>query len=154
MLQKKRLALAKVFGLQRLATAEYVVYGRIVADLGVGHREIAVDRGERRPLVQAKTEVLRVPQSMILEAQNSVSVTFSPSARPGQSFELQDLRVAPATTVVDNKNVFLCEATTHASLDRLPPGMEGVARVSVGYKPVWWTLTHRILGWLKLNFWL
>ena len=30
----------------------------------------------------------------------------------------------------------------------------GFAVLDVGSRPAWWLLSHRFLGWLRLNFWV
>jgi hypothetical protein len=56
--------------------------------------------------------------------------------------------------VIGEANVFLGEAVVMASLEGIAPGMEGVAHLRAGARPVWWVLTHRLTDWARLNFWL
>ena len=97
---------------------------------------------------------LRIPEQAILQAQDCRGATFAPSARPQQRLALGDLRVPPSTTVIDGRNVFVTEAVALATLEGLAPGMEGVVHLDVGYRPVWWVLTHRLTDWLAVNFWV
>ena len=55
--------------------------------------------------------------------------------------------------MVDGKNVFVGESRIATPVRHLAPGMEGVAHVRVGFRPVWWVLTHRIVDWMRLRYW-
>ncbi|MFN9756678.1 MAG: efflux RND transporter periplasmic adaptor subunit [Planctomycetota bacterium] len=97
---------------------------------------------------------LRIPEQLVLATRGAVVAEFSPAAEPDRSYPLGSLRVAPASTVVDQRNVFLGEAEVGVDLALLPPGMEGAAHVDAGPRSAWWVLTHRLTDWLHLNFWL
>ena len=83
------------------------------------------------------------------------SVTLS--ALPDRSFELQIERVMPVARVAGTSNVFEAEArllgTAVADNPSLRPGLQGVARLEAGSKPLWWTLAHRPIDWLRLQWW-
>ena len=83
------------------------------------------------------------------------SVTLS--ALPDRSFELQIDRVMPVAKIVDGNNVFEAEArllgTAVADNPSLRPGLQGVARLEAGSRPLWWIATHRPLDWLRLQWW-
>ena len=97
---------------------------------------------------------LQIPEKLVLSAHQCDIAEFAPAARPNTTYMVHDLRIAPASTVVDGVNVFLGEATVPIDLDELPPGMEGTAHIDAGPHSSWWVLTHRVTDWLRLNFWL
>lgn len=97
---------------------------------------------------------LRIPERFVLAANRGVDATFSPAAEPSTSYPLRDLRIAPASTVLDQQNVFVGEASVDIDLGVLPPGMEGTAYIDAGPRQAWWVLTHRLTDWLRLNFWM
>jgi len=97
---------------------------------------------------------LRIPERMVLAANECISAEFAPAAEPDRGYVLDNLSIAPSSTIVDEQNVFLGEADVEIDLGLLPPGMEGTARVDAGARTAWWVLTHRITDWLHLNFWL
>ncbi|MFK7741460.1 MAG: efflux RND transporter periplasmic adaptor subunit [Planctomycetota bacterium] len=97
---------------------------------------------------------LRIPEQLVLATRDSIDAEFSPTAEPERSHPLGVLRVAPSSTIVDQRNVFLGEAPVEIDLGVLPPGMEGTVHVDAGPRSAWWVLTHRITNWLHLNFWL
>ncbi|MCA8949639.1 MAG: efflux RND transporter periplasmic adaptor subunit [Planctomycetes bacterium] len=97
---------------------------------------------------------LRIPEQLVLAAHEAAGARFAPRARPNTVYEIHDLHIAPASTVIEGHNVFLGEGTVPIDLDELPPGMEGTAHVDAGPRSSWWVLTHRVTDWLRLNFWL
>jgi hypothetical protein len=97
---------------------------------------------------------LYIPEHLILDARSSQAVSFAVSARPGVRIPLEQPRYSPAGTVRDGINVFQAESTVTASMRRLAPGMEGYAHIEVGPRRVWWVLSHRIINWFRLRFWV
>ena len=83
------------------------------------------------------------------------SITLS--ALPDRSFDLQVDRVMPVARVVGASNVFEAEArllgSAVADNPSLRPGLQGVARLESGSRPIWWIASHRPLDWLRLQWW-
>jgi hypothetical protein len=83
--------------------------------------------------------------------------SLAPTARPGDRSEFAVSRITPVATVIDERNVFVVEGTLSAknpkAMHGLRPGMKGVAKISVGYRPLGWVFFHRLGNWLRLNFW-
>ncbi len=97
---------------------------------------------------------LRIPEHLVLAARDCLQADFATTARPDQPHPLRALSIAPSSTIVDERNVFLGEADVDIDLALLPPGMEGTARIDGGPRSAWWVLSHRVTDWLHLNFWL
>jgi len=97
---------------------------------------------------------LRIPERFVLAARGGVQAEFAPAAEPDRTYPLGDLRIAPSSAIVDERNVFLGEADVQIDLGMLPPGMEGTAHIDAGPRSSWWVLTHRVTNWMHLNFWL
>ena len=62
-------------------------------------------------------------------------------------------KVTPVATSQDGHNFFKAEAKLEQTPTGLRPGMEGVAKVSVGTRQLWWILTHSLMDWLRLSLW-
>jgi biotin carboxyl carrier protein len=73
---------------------------------------------------------------------------------PGRRVGFVVERVSPAAEVLRERNVF----RVRARLDEIPPwmrpGMEGLARISVGRRSYGWIVTHRVTDWLRMKLWL
>jgi len=62
-------------------------------------------------------------------------------------------KVTPVAIAQDGKNFFRVEAALAQTDVRLRPGMEGVGKVEVGSRRLWWVLTHTFTDWLRLTLW-
>ena len=75
--------------------------------------------------------------------------------RPEQRFRATITKIVPSAAVDHNRNVF----TGHAEIigpaeSWWRPGMSGTARVEAGRRSLWWLLSHDILDFLRLRFWV
>lgn len=70
-----------------------------------------------------------------------------------ESMPLTVVKVTPVATAQDGKNFFRVEASLDRPLQTLRPGMEGVGKVEVGSRRLWWVLTHSFTDWLTLSVW-
>lgn len=96
---------------------------------------------------------LEVDERRARELEVGMPATFSPYARPENDEQLSITRIAPAATSRDGRNVLVVEAAASRPEEWLRPGMEGVARIEVGERPVWWVLSHQAIDWLALHVW-
>jgi hypothetical protein len=84
---------------------------------------------------------------------------FKLSALPEKDFELVVERVMPVAKPETGRNLFLAEARmTTASgqtsgMSALRPGLQGLARLDAGQRPLYWLVGHRISDWLRLKWW-
>lgn len=62
-------------------------------------------------------------------------------------------KITSMATARDGRNFFSVEARLERVFPNLRPGMEGVGKVSVGKRGIWWVLTHTFTDWLRLSLW-
>jgi len=62
-------------------------------------------------------------------------------------------KVTPVATAEDGRNFFRVEARLDAAPAHLRPGMEGIGKIGVGDRRLWWILTHTFTDWLRLTLW-
>jgi Barrel-sandwich domain of CusB or HlyD membrane-fusion len=79
---------------------------------------------------------------------------LSLASQPWQRLPLQVKRVTPVARAVEGRNIFEVEATLQTGGATLRPGLEGVARVTVGQRPLLASWTHRLVDWLRLQAWM
>lgn len=72
---------------------------------------------------------------------------------PEHRFGFTIERIVPSASPVNNVNSFEVRARLQESAPWLRPGMEGLAKIEVGKRPIWWIFTHRISDTLRLWFW-
>ncbi|MEE9393461.1 MAG: HlyD family efflux transporter periplasmic adaptor subunit [Planctomycetota bacterium] len=108
--------------------------------------EIAPDRQRRLELA--------IPESDILDLKPGMEGVFATNARPESPLKLIITRVRPSAEIVDGKNVFVAEASLAIGEDSawLRPGLEGVSRLEVGHRKVWWLVSNRAIAWLQLEY--
>ncbi len=84
----------------------------------------------------------------------SIAGTLATRARPEDEYEFIGMSLIPQAKPQDNVNSFEFKANVDSPGVWMRPGMEGVAKVEVGTKPIWWILTHRMTDYLRLTLWL
>ena len=123
----------------------------------------AIDaEGEEGDTKTSELELLRAEaalnldkyQRAVADLADGLSGTFTSQARPESPHEINVLRVVPGAEVRRGRNVFLAEGAIASPDETLRPGAEGVARIRVGPRPVWWLATHRVVSALRLSYWL
>ncbi|MEK6797388.1 MAG: HlyD family efflux transporter periplasmic adaptor subunit [Planctomycetota bacterium] len=94
---------------------------------------------------------LSIPERAAADVSSGLGGSFVSFARPEIRREFRVARVSPSAESRQAKNVLVAEAELCSDEDWIKPGMEGVARVSVGSRPVWWIALHRVIDYLRLK---
>lgn len=71
----------------------------------------------------------------------------------GEPMAFQVANVTPVATAEEGKNFFRVEAALAEASQRLRPGMEGIGKIEVGERSLWWITTHSFSDWLTLSLW-
>ncbi len=73
---------------------------------------------------------------------------------PDKTLPFRVQRITPVATTKEGRNFFEVEAAlADPSHKSLRPGLEGVAKISVGQRPFVWIWTHRALNSIRLAVW-
>lgn len=75
------------------------------------------------------------------------------SALPGNKHHIRTSSVLPVALTRDRKSIFSVEAQLDQQANNLRPGMQGVAKIRVGEKPLIGIWTHRLINKLRLWLW-
>ncbi len=97
---------------------------------------------------------MHVPESVSADLAVGLTGSFATYARPGRPDEMRILRVLGEAQIRDNKNVYLAEADIATPGDWMRPGMEGVAKITVGTRRVCWVALHKVVDYLRMKLWL
>jgi len=97
---------------------------------------------------------LEIPESAATDVVVGLAGRFASHARPETTRAIRIDRIRPNAVVRDNCVVFVAEADVEIDPTWMRPGMEGVAKVEVGPRPVWWVSLHRVIDYLRLHLWL
>jgi len=118
---------------------------------------------EVTPLESLRAELL-VPEDLIFEIAIDQEGYLATVSYPSQRIKFVVERINPMAEVVSNRNVFkvrvqlLSEDPSFedplAEHPWMRPGMEGVAKISIGKRRYIWIWTRRIVNWLRMKIWL
>lgn len=62
-------------------------------------------------------------------------------------------RVTPVAIARDGRNFFEVEGALNETPPVLRPGLQGVAKIEAGHRPLAWIWTHRLIEGLRLSLW-
>jgi hypothetical protein len=118
---------------------------------------------EVTPLESLRAELL-VPEDQIFDIAVDQEGYLASVSYPGERIKFIVERINPMAEVVSNRNVFkvrvqlLSEDPSFedplAEHPWMRPGMEGVAKISIGKRRYVWIWTRRIVNWLRMKIWL
>ncbi len=94
---------------------------------------------------------LLVPEKRAADLELGADIAFAPNARPESPLRSSVSTRPPATEIREGKSVLVAEAPLHETPPWLRPGMEGVARIDAGSRPVWWIALHGIIDYVNLE---
>jgi multidrug efflux pump subunit AcrA (membrane-fusion protein) len=61
--------------------------------------------------------------------------------------------ITSVATQEEGRNLFRVEAQVESAPGAIRPGMEGVGKIHVGKRRLLWIWTHRLMDWLRLQWW-
>ncbi len=96
---------------------------------------------------------LQVPEVEAEELIGGLSGTFALKARPEYTQTFSITRVHLKAQAQGRKNIYLAEGNTQAGPPWMRPGMEGLAKISIGRRPVWWITLHRAIDYCRMALW-
>ncbi len=116
----------------------------------------AVKRGqtlfEVAPLNEYRV-ILEVDESDITAIRKGQKGELMLTSVPGESFPIEVTHLTPVTNSREGRSFFRVEAKVGKSSPRLRPGMEGVGKINVGERKLFWQWTHKFFDWLRLSLW-
>ncbi len=108
---------------------------------------------EVTPLESLRAELL-VPEDQIFDIAVDQEGYLATVSYPAQRIKFVVERMNPMAEVVNNRNVFKVRVRLLETRSWMRPGMEGVAKVSIGERRYVWIWTRRIVNWLRMQLWL
>jgi RND family efflux transporter MFP subunit len=73
---------------------------------------------------------------------------------PGNAIPFEVLSITPAAVTKEERNFFEVEGKLKATnAITLRPGLEGIAKIQAGKRPLIWVLSHRVIDWAKITLW-
>lgn len=97
---------------------------------------------------------LAIPEEEIDEIEGQPTGVFATNAAPEVTHGFRVSMIRPSVTTLSNRTVFICEAKLDQSRAWFRSGMEGVARVSVGERRIWWVMLHNMIDYIRIKAWI
>jgi len=97
---------------------------------------------------------LYVPEESIAQVKAGQTGELAPVGRPDQKIRFTVEQIHPVAEVVNQKNVFKVRAKLLDEAEWMRPGMEGIAKISVGKRRFIWIWSHRLTNWLRMKLWI
>jgi RND family efflux transporter MFP subunit len=103
--------------------------------------------------LQSYRVILQVDESELRHVELGQRGQLMIAGLAGAPIPLSVSKITPMATARDGRNFFRVEARLDEAQANLRPGMEGVGKISVGDRRLWWVLTHTFTDWLRLKLW-
>ena len=105
------------------------------------------------PLEALRAELL-VSEEEIYDITVGQEGVLATASYPGQQIKFLVERINPIAEVVNQRNVFRVRVQLLETYSWMRPGMEGVAKVSVGQRRYAWMWSRKIVNWIRMQLWL
>ena len=105
------------------------------------------------PLEALRAELL-VSEEEIFDIKVAQEGVLATASYPGQQIRFVVERINPIAEVVNQRNVFKVRVQLRQTYSWMRPGMEGVAKVSVGRRSYAWMWSRKIVNWIRMQLWL
>jgi len=104
--------------------------------------------------LEALRAQLMVPEDEIYDIEVGQEGYLATASYPAQRIKFRVERINPIAEVVNQRNVFKVRVQLLQTYPWMRPGMEGVAKVSVGKRRYVWIWTRKIVNWVRMKLWL
>ena len=105
------------------------------------------------PLESLRAQLM-VPEDEIYDIKVGQEGYLATASYPGERIKFEVERINPIAEVVNQRNVFKVRVQLLDTHTWMRPGMEGVAKVSVGKRRYVWIWTRKIVNWTRMKLWL
>jgi len=128
-----------------------VVKGDLSQSLGA-----AVERGnvlfEVAPLDTYRV-IMKVDERDITDVAVGQSGRLALTSMPNEEIALAIEKITPVSVVDQGRNYFRVEAVAKGAIEKLRPGMEGVGKIQVDRRKLFWIWTHKLVHWMHMWLW-
>ncbi len=97
---------------------------------------------------------LFLPEDLITDVIVDQQGELATASYPSQKIPFAVERINPVAEVVNQRNVFEIRARLLETHTWMRPGMEGIAKISVGRRSYGWIWSRRPVNWIRMKLWL
>ena len=105
------------------------------------------------PLESLRAQLL-VSEDQILDIKVGQEGQLATASDPGRRINFVVERINPVAEVVNQRNVFKVRVKLLETYQWMRPGMEGVAKISIGKRRYVWIWSRKIVNWIRMKLWL
>ena len=88
-----------------------------------------------------------------LDPENLPVGELATRSQPEQRIPIRGERLMPMATPVEATNAFELRCAVDEPAEWMRPGMEGLAKLEVGERRIWWIATHKVVDTVRLWVW-
>ncbi|MHC4396404.1 MAG: HlyD family efflux transporter periplasmic adaptor subunit [Planctomycetota bacterium] len=104
--------------------------------------------------IESMRAQLMVPEDLIFDIKVGQEGRLATASYPDKPIKFVVERINPAAEVVNQRNIFKVRVRLLETYPWMRPGMEGVAKISVGKRRYVWIWTRKIINWIRMKLWL
>ncbi len=108
---------------------------------------------EVAPLESLRAELM-VREDEVFDIEVGQEGFLATASYPGERIKFIVERINPMAEVIEQRNVFRVRVQLLEIHEWMRPGMEGVAKVSIGKRHYVWIWTRKIVNWIRMKLWL
>ena len=128
-----------------------IVKGDLSQSLGA-----AVERGnvlfELAPLDNYRV-IMKVDERDITDVSVGQTGRLALTSMPNEEIAVVIDKITPVSVVDQGRNFFRVEASAKGATAKLRPGMEGVGKIEVEQRKLFWIWTHKLVHWMRMWVW-
>lgn len=97
--------------------------------------------------------IMKVDERDIPEVRVQQQGALALTSMPRQEIALVVEKITPVSVVEQGRSFFRVEAKVQGATLQLRPGMEGVAKINIERRKLFWIWTHKLTHWVRLWVW-
>lgn len=105
------------------------------------------------PLESLRAQLL-VPEDQIYDITKGQDGELALVSEPGRKIKFTVEKINPIAEVQNQRNIFKVQVQLGQTYSGMRPGMEGIAKVSVGRHKYAWIWSRSIVNWIRMKLWL
>ena len=104
--------------------------------------------------LEALRAQLHIPEDQIFDIKAGQEGELALASDPGRKIKFIIEKINPIAEVENQRNIFKVRVQLREILPGMRPGMEGVAKVTIGKRRYAWIWSRKIVNWIRMKLWL
>ncbi|MBN2590577.1 MAG: HlyD family efflux transporter periplasmic adaptor subunit [Sedimentisphaerales bacterium] len=104
--------------------------------------------------LEALRAQLHIPEDQIFDIEDGQEGELALASDPGRKIQFVVEKINPIAEVENQQNIFKVRVQLREIHPGMRPGMEGVAKVTIGERRYAWIWSRKIVNWVRMKLWL